>query len=73
MAEEKNIPEQLMNDFKNLGMELGSDWAKANSKRYRELAELVGVVVPDYEEPPNNMDDDIISSYARDPDIKKNK
>ena len=62
-----DIPNKLLNDFKNLDMELGSDWAKANSKRYRELAALVGVVVPDYEEPPEHMDDDIIVGYAKDP------
>jgi|3_EtaG_2_1085321.scaffolds.fasta_scaffold37008_2 hypothetical protein len=66
--------EKFASDFRNLSMELGSDWAKSRSKRYKEMSEMAGLDAPDeYLEPPNHMDDDITSVYLNDKNNPKDK
>ena len=49
---------KLEQDLLNLSRELGSDWNKAHSKRYKELAKMAGVPYDEeYIEKPDNCDD----------------
>ena len=44
---------KLEQDLLSLARELGSEWNKSNSKRYKEMAKIAGVPYQDkYEEEP---------------------
>ena len=58
------VANKLEQDALNLSRELGSDFNKANSKRYKDLAKLAGVPYDEeYIEEPNNMDDYVIAGH----------
>ena len=58
------VPNKLEQDLTNLSRELGSNYNKANSKRYKDLAKMSGVSHDDeYMEEPDNLDDYNIAGH----------
>ena len=55
---------KIEQDLLSLARELGSEWNKSNSKRYKEMAKIAGVPYQDkYEEEPDSMDDYNIAGH----------
>ena len=58
------VANKLEQDLISLSRELGSDFNKANSKRYKKMAKMAGVPYDEeYTEKPDNMDDYNIAGH----------
>tara|TARA_Y100001938_G_C8050108_1_gene411202 strand:- start:650 stop:868 length:219 start_codon:yes stop_codon:yes gene_type:complete len=61
-----SVPNKLEQDMISLSRELGSNWNKANSKRYKDLAKHAGIPHDEeYVEELDTMDDYNISGWVR--------
>ena len=60
------VADKLEQDMTSLSRELGSNWNKANSKRYKDLAKMSGVPHDEeYVEEPDNLDDYNIAGHIK--------